>query len=132
MMKAGVSLGFRAEDGTALYKTPTGAIWHGTWKTINGDQLCADWKERPSNNCVQYSKDGDKITVTDAHSGELRATIVKTTPDNAKTSRPDTPDRMNLLSKMLNAASGRLLHAIRSARFRQLRKVDSNSPLRLP
>jgi hypothetical protein len=77
-----------AEDGTALYKTPSGAIWHGTWNTVLGDQVCADWKEKPSNNCVQYDKDGDKITVTDAANGELRATIVKTAHGNAENLAP--------------------------------------------
>ncbi|MGA8319337.1 MAG: hypothetical protein WB774_00615 [Xanthobacteraceae bacterium] len=81
---AGQGTIYWAEDGTALYKIPSGAIWHGTWKTISGDQLCADWKERPNNNCVQYDKDGDKITVHDAHNGEFRATIVKTAHGNAE------------------------------------------------
>jgi hypothetical protein len=36
-----------AEDGTALYKTPTGAMWHGKWE-IKGNTACADWKEKPN------------------------------------------------------------------------------------
>ena len=44
-----------AEDGTALYKTPTGAMWHGKWE-IKGNTLCADWKERPNNPCTRFDK----------------------------------------------------------------------------
>jgi len=32
--------------GTALFKTPSGDMMHGKWE-INGDTLCADWKEKP-------------------------------------------------------------------------------------
>jgi hypothetical protein len=85
--KAGQGMIYWAEDGTALYKTPSGAIMHGTW-TTKGDQLCADWKERPNNACVKYVKDGDKVTVHDPASGELRATIVKTAPGNAEKIAP--------------------------------------------
>ena len=34
-----------AEDGTALYKTPTGALWHGK-REIKGNTNCTDWKEK--------------------------------------------------------------------------------------
>jgi hypothetical protein len=66
--KAGRGVIYWAEDGTALYKTPSGAIWHGKW-TMKGDQLCADWKEQANNDCVKYVKEGDKVIVHDAVSG---------------------------------------------------------------
>ena len=85
--KAGQASIYWAEDGTALYKTPSGAIWHGTW-TTKDDQLCADWKERPNNACVRYIKDGDKVTVHDAASGEVRVTIMKIAPGNSEKLSP--------------------------------------------
>ena len=50
--KAGQGVIYWADDGTALYKTPSGAIWHGKW-TMKGDQLCAYWKEQANNDCVK-------------------------------------------------------------------------------
>jgi hypothetical protein len=76
-----------AEDGTALYKTPTGATWHGKWE-IKGNTLCADWKERPNNPCTRYDKTGDAVTVLDAATGQTRAKIVKTAPGNAEKLAP--------------------------------------------
>jgi hypothetical protein len=76
-----------AEDGTALYKTPTGAIWHGKWE-IKGNTLCADWRERPNNPCTRYDKTGDTISVLDTVSGQTRAKIVKTAPGNAEKLAP--------------------------------------------
>ena len=35
-------------NGTVLYKTPKGVIWHGTW-TIKDNTACVDWKESPNN-----------------------------------------------------------------------------------
>ena len=61
-----------AEDGTALYKTPTGAIWHGKWE-IKGNTLCADWRERPNNPCTRYDKTGDTVSVLDTVSGQTRS-----------------------------------------------------------
>jgi hypothetical protein len=72
-----------AADGTALYKTPSGAIWHGNWQ-IKGKTLCADWKEKPNNGCVRYDKTGNTVTVRDALSGQTRATVVKTASGNAE------------------------------------------------
>ena len=46
------------EDGTALYKTATGAIMHGKWE-VKGNTNCTDWKERPNTACVRYDKTGD-------------------------------------------------------------------------
>jgi hypothetical protein len=76
-----------AEDGTALYKTPSGAMWHGKWE-IKGNTLCADWKERPNNPCTRYEKTGDAVTVLDAASGQTRAKIMKTAPGNAEKLAP--------------------------------------------
>ena len=76
-----------AEDGTALYKTPTGAIWHGKWE-IKGNTLCADWRERPNNPCTRYDKAGDTVSVLDTVSGQTRAKIVKTAPGNAEKLAP--------------------------------------------
>jgi len=76
-----------AADGTALYKTPSGAIWHGNWQ-IKGNALCADWKEKPNNECVRYDKTGETITVLDALSGQLRAKVAKTAVGNAEKLTP--------------------------------------------
>jgi hypothetical protein len=80
---AGQGVIYYAADGTSLYKTPTGATWRGTWVTKD-NQLCVDWKERPNNSCVRYAKNGDKVTVHQANSGALRATVVKTVAGNAE------------------------------------------------
>jgi hypothetical protein len=50
---AGQGVIYYATDGTALYKTAKGVIWHGTW-TITGNTGCTDWKERPNNPCSKY------------------------------------------------------------------------------
>ncbi len=85
--KAGQGMIYWAADGTALYKTPAGSVMHGTWAT-KGDQLCVDWKEKPNNACVRYAKDGDKVTVHDAQTGALRATVMKTAAGNAEKIAP--------------------------------------------
>ena len=72
-----------AEDGTAFYKTPGGAILHGKWE-IKGNTNCTDWKERPNTACTRYDKVGDTVTVFDTASGQVRAKIVKTVPGNAE------------------------------------------------
>src|SRR5689334_16490481 len=76
-----------AEDGTALYKTPSGTIMHGKWE-IKGNTNCTDWKERPNVGCTRYDKVGDVVTVIDATSGQTRAKIVKTAPGNAEKLAP--------------------------------------------
>jgi hypothetical protein len=76
-----------APDGTALYKTPSGAIMHGKWE-IKGNTNCTEWKERPNVGCTRYDKAGDVITVIDATSGQTRAKIVKTAPGNAEKLAP--------------------------------------------
>ena len=85
--KAGQGAIYWAEDGTALYKTPTGALMHGKWE-IKGNTNCVDWKERPNTGCVRYDKTGDAVTVVDVASGQVRAKIVKTAPGNAEKLAP--------------------------------------------
>ena len=76
-----------AEDGTTLYKTPSGTIMHGKWE-IKGNTHCAEWKERPGTACVRYDKTADSATVIDAASGKVRAKIVKTAAGNAEKLMP--------------------------------------------
>ena len=85
--KAGQGVIYWAADGTALYKTPPGPIFHGTWE-IKGNTNCVDWKERPGTGCVRYDKVGDVITVIDAASGQARAKVVKTAAGNAENLKP--------------------------------------------
>jgi len=85
--KAGQGVIYWAGNGTALYKTPPGPIFHGTWET-KGNTLCVDWKERPNNPCVRYDKTGDVVTVIDAASGQPRAKVVKTAAGNAENLKP--------------------------------------------
>jgi len=85
--QAGQGVIYWAEDGTALYKTPTGAMFHGKWE-IKGNTNCADWKERPGMGCVRYDKTGDVITVIDAASGQARARITKSATGNAEKLAP--------------------------------------------
>jgi hypothetical protein len=86
--KAGQGVIYWAEDGTALYKTPTGALWHGKWE-IKGDTNCTDWKEKqPPGPCTRWDKTGDTYTIIDAASGKPRAKVVKTAPGNAETLGP--------------------------------------------
>jgi hypothetical protein len=76
-----------ADDGTALYKTPTGALWHGKWET-KGNTLCADWRERPNNPCTRWDKTGDAVTILDSATGQTRAKVSKTAPGNAEKLAP--------------------------------------------
>jgi hypothetical protein len=85
--KAGQGVIYWSEDGTALYKTPSGSIMHGK-SDFKGNTNCTDWKERPGTSCTRYDKQGDVITVIDAKSGEVRAKIVKTAPGNAEKLAP--------------------------------------------
>jgi hypothetical protein len=79
----GLGVIYWADGGRALYKTPSGAVWHGKWE-IKANTICTDWNERPTNACVRYDKTGDTITVIDASSGHQRGTIVKTAVGNAE------------------------------------------------
>jgi hypothetical protein len=85
--QAGNAAIYWAADGTALFKTASGSIMHGTW-VIKDNTNCTDWKERPGAGCVHYDKTGDKITAVDAASGKVRATIVKTAAGNAENLKP--------------------------------------------
>ena len=85
--QSGQGVIYWAEDGTALYKTPSGAIMHGKWE-IKGNTNCTDWKERPNTACTRYDKVGDTVTVFDTASGQVRAKIVKTAPGNAEKLAP--------------------------------------------
>ncbi len=85
--KPGEGIIYWGEDGTALYKTPTGAMWHGKWE-IKGNTACTDWKEKPNNPCVRYDKTGDTVTVLDAVSGQTRGKVVKTAVGNAEKLTP--------------------------------------------
>jgi hypothetical protein len=76
-----------AEDGTALYKTPGGALLHGTWD-IKGNTQCTVWKERPGTGCTRYDKTGDAVTIFDVTTGQVRAKVVKTTPGNTEKLAP--------------------------------------------
>jgi hypothetical protein len=84
--QAGQAVIYWAEDGTALYKTPSGAIMSGKWE-IKANTNCVEWKERPMG-CVRYDKNGDVITVIDVASGQVRAKIQKTAPGNAEKLAP--------------------------------------------
>jgi hypothetical protein len=84
---AGQGVIYWGEDGTALYKTPTGSMMHGKWE-IKGNTNCTDWKERPGTGCVRYDKAGETVTVIDVTSGQTRAKIVKTAPGNAEKLTP--------------------------------------------
>jgi hypothetical protein len=53
--KAGQGVIYWADNGTALYKTPMGTMWHGKWE-IKGNTACTDWKEKPNNPCVRWDK----------------------------------------------------------------------------
>lgn len=84
---AGQVVIYWGENGTALYRTPSGTMMHGTWE-IKGNTNCTDWKERPGTGCVRYDKAGDSVTVIDVASGQVRAKIVKTAPGNAEKLAP--------------------------------------------
>jgi hypothetical protein len=85
--QAGQGVIYRAEDGTVLYRTPGGAIWHGK-SEIKGNTNCIDWKERPGTGCTRYDKTGDVITIIDVTTGQIRAKIVRTAAGNAEKLAP--------------------------------------------
>jgi len=74
-------------NGTALYKTPKGVLWHGTWK-IEGNTACTDWKESPNNPCTKYDKQGETITSINAATGVARGKVTKIVPGNAEKLTP--------------------------------------------
>ena len=78
---------YYSADGTALYKTPKGVMWHGTW-VIKDNSACVDWKEQPNNGCVKYDKQGDTISIVTATTGQVRAKVQKIAPGNAENLTP--------------------------------------------
>jgi hypothetical protein len=84
---AGQTVLYYAADGTVLYKTAKGAIWHGTW-TIKGNLVCQEWKEAPNTACRKYDKQGDAITVLNSENGQAIAKIVKTASGNPENLKP--------------------------------------------
>ncbi len=70
-------------DGSGLYKTPKGPIWHGAW-SIKGNLYCSKWKEGPNSACMKVEKQGDTVSFIDTESGQLRIKVVKTAPGNAE------------------------------------------------
>lgn len=79
---AGHGVIYWGKDGTALEQTPSGVIWHGTWR-IEGDKLCPSWKEKPGTGCILYDKTGDTVSIV-AADGKVRAKVVKTAASNAE------------------------------------------------
>ena len=72
-----------AADGSDLYKTPQGPIWHGTW-SIKGNLYCSSYTEGQPRPCMKVEKQGDTVSFMDVESGQLRITIVKTVFGNAE------------------------------------------------
>jgi len=87
--QSGQGVIYRAEDGSALYKTPSGAIWTGSWE-FKGNILCTTWKQAqtPGPACSRYDKTGDVVTVLDAATGAVRVKVLKTAPGNAEKLAP--------------------------------------------
>jgi hypothetical protein len=85
--QSGQAVIYWAEDGTALYRTPGGAVFHGTWE-VKGNTNCTVWKEQPNRPCARYDRTGDVVTSIDADSGKTRSKIVKTAPGNAEKLAP--------------------------------------------
>jgi hypothetical protein len=73
--------------GTALFKTPEGVIWHGTWK-IEGNTACINWKESPRNPCAKYDKRGNSLTTINVATGIARGKVTKIVPGNAEKLTP--------------------------------------------
>ncbi|MGA7326231.1 MAG: hypothetical protein WBX25_17540 [Rhodomicrobium sp.] len=78
---------YYAADGTALYKTPKGEMWHGTW-AIRENTNCTTWKEAGKVACSRYDKQGDSITLINPENGQARAKIDKTASGNAEKLAP--------------------------------------------
>jgi hypothetical protein len=80
---AGQGMIYYATDGSALYKTPKGEMWHGTWE-IKGNTNCSTWKEVGKPACSKYDKQGDAVSIINAESGQVRAKVLKTASGNAE------------------------------------------------
>jgi len=84
---AGHGIIYYAANGSALYKTPMGVMWHATW-FIKDNMACHDWREVPNNPCTKYDKQGDTISLINNDTGMIRARIVKIAPGNAEELTP--------------------------------------------
>jgi hypothetical protein len=84
---AGQGVIYFAADGTALYKTAKGVMWHGKWE-IKGDTNCSNWKEAPDAPCTKYEKQGDMISLVNAATGQVRGKITKIAAGNAEKLAP--------------------------------------------
>jgi hypothetical protein len=78
---------YYAANGSALYKTPKGVMWHGTW-VIKENTACIDWKELPNNACVKYDKQGEATSIVNATTGQTRAKVLKIVAGNAENLTP--------------------------------------------
>jgi hypothetical protein len=78
---------YYSADGTALYKTPKGVMWHGTW-AIKDNTNCSNWKEAGKVACSKYDKEGTSISLINPENGQVRAKILKTTPGNSENLMP--------------------------------------------
>jgi hypothetical protein len=78
---------YYAPDGTGLYKTPKGEMWHGTW-AIKDNTNCSNWKEAGKVACSKYDKQGDTVSIINTETGQVRAKILKTVPGNAENLMP--------------------------------------------
>ncbi len=78
---------YYSADGTALYKTAKGEIWHGKW-TIKDNTACLDWKESPNNACSRYDKQGDVTNIINVATGQIRGKILKVVDGNAEKLAP--------------------------------------------
>jgi hypothetical protein len=85
--KAGQGVIHYPGDGTALYRTPAGPMWHGKTE-IKGNTVCTEWKERPSTACSRYDKAGDAVSIIDVATGQARAKITKSAPGNPEKLAP--------------------------------------------
>ena len=84
---AGQGVIYYAVDGTSLYKTAKGVIWHGKW-AAKGNTVCNDWKESPGNPCTKYDKVGDAITIINSATGQARGKITKVADGNPEKLAP--------------------------------------------
>ena len=80
---AGNGVIYYSPDGTALYKTAKGDMWHGKW-TIKDNSVCNDWKEAPNNPCTGYDKTGDVISVNNVATKQVRGKVTRTAAGNAE------------------------------------------------
>jgi hypothetical protein len=84
---AGQGVLYYAADGSALYKTGSGKVLHGTW-TIKDNTSCITWKEQSNNPCSRYDKTGDTITVINVATGQVRGKVLKIVDGNPEKIAP--------------------------------------------